>query len=607
MSFILETKAKNKNINEEKNTNTNKEMQNNKFNELDKENNLNINENNNIKKKKIILTIKNTFEERKKNFHINRDTYKRLIKNRTHGELKYFRNNSSKKIRESNKEINTLYNLHNYSKNKLNLNQTFGYRDKEQIKSEIYIIKNEIKNIDEELNSLKIQEEEAKNKFMANKIIIEKLLSISQKDEDRTNNEEKQESNKNDKNLNEKGSFGSFYVTQINNNDNTKDETKEDNNNEETTNEKSDLHQNKNSLIKKNRTATFIQKKKTFERVKYIKIKNRIKVNNFNRLVLTLKREISDYDKSIESTSKFIETKKNDKKVGIFLSLNSFIDNKNKTLEELNSKRNNLSDILNNDNQKISLIILKTKKMIDEHKKAEKSINQNKTISDNYTRDKEYLTREKEILINEIKNAENEKNNVMKTNEEKEEERKKLENELKKDEDIYNEKTKSEKELHDIINKEISIKKTIGKNELNINKLRNNIKDNENKIQNYIKTNKLLKDYINITQQIKDLKKKETKITENNQEISKEILSNKLKKLSDELTEKNEVFDRLKKELIELQKEYDTKLKNINQMDTDYQKKENQIEIDQIKIPNNIDDKSENKVKNDDKKDCFIF
>jgi hypothetical protein len=329
---------------------------------------------------------------------------------------------------------------------------------------------------------------------MANKIIIEKLLSISQKDEDRTNNEEKQESNKNDKNLNEKGSFGSFYVTQINNNDNTKDETKEDNNNEETTNEKSDLHQNKNSLIKKNRTATFIQKKKTFERVKYIKIKNRIKVNNFNRLVLTLKREISDYDKSIESTSKFIETKKNDKKVGIFLSLNSFIDNKNKTLEELNSKRNNLSDILNNDNQKISLIILKTKKMIDEHKKAEKSINQNKTISDNYTRDKEYLTREKEILINEIKNAENEKSNVMKTNEEKEEERKKLENELKKDEDIYNEKTKNEKELHDIINKEISIKKTIGKNELNINKLRNNIKDNENKIQNYIKTKKLIKD-----------------------------------------------------------------------------------------------------------------
>ena len=606
MSFILETKEKNKNINEEKNTNTNKEIQNNKFNELDKVNNL-INENNNNKKKKIILTIKNTFEERKKNFHINRDTYKRLIKNRTHGELKYFRNNSSKKIRESNKEINILYNLHNYSKNKLNLNQTFGYRDKEQIKSEIYIIKNEIKNIDEELNSLKIQEEEAKNKFMANKIIIEKLLSISQKDEDRTNNEEKQESNKNDKNLNEKGSFGSFYVTQINNNDNTKDETKEDNNNEETTNEKSDLHQNKNSLMKKNRTATFIQKKKTFERVKYIKIKNRIKVNNFNRLVLTLKREISDYDKSIESTSKFIETKKNDKKVGIFLSLNSFIDNKNKTLEELNSKRNNLSDILNNDNQKISLIILKTKKMIDEHKKAEKSINTNKTISDNYTRDKEYLTREKEILINEIKNAENEKNNVMKTNEEKEEERKKLENELKKDEDICNEKTKIERELHDIINKEISIKKTIGKNELNINKLKNNIKDNENKIQNYIKTNKLLTDYINITQQIKDLKKKETKITENNQEISKEILSNKLKKLSDELTEKNEVFDRLKKELIELQKEYDTKLKNINQMDTDYQKKENQIEIDQIKIPNNIDDKSENKVKNDDKKDCFIF
>lgn len=45
MSFILETKEKNKNINEEKNTNINEEIQNNKFNELDNENNL-INENN---------------------------------------------------------------------------------------------------------------------------------------------------------------------------------------------------------------------------------------------------------------------------------------------------------------------------------------------------------------------------------------------------------------------------------------------------------------------------------------------------------------------------------------------------------------------------------
>jgi hypothetical protein len=42
-------------------------------------------------------------------------------------------------------------------------------------------------------------------------------------------------------------------------------------------------------------------------------------------------------------------------------------------------------------------------------------------------------------------------------------------------------------------------------------------------------------------------------------------------------------------------------------MNIDFQKKRNQIEINQIKIQNNIDDKSENKVKNDDKKDCFIY
>ena len=51
MSFILETKEKNKNINEEKNTNINEEIQNNKFNELDKENNL----------QEAIINIRNRF------------------------------------------------------------------------------------------------------------------------------------------------------------------------------------------------------------------------------------------------------------------------------------------------------------------------------------------------------------------------------------------------------------------------------------------------------------------------------------------------------------------------------------------------------------------
>ena len=383
MSFNLIGKENNEiheNINEKKQTN--EENENNKIEENKNNNNnkLNNENNKNFNKNKLDLTLNNNFVERKEKFRVNRDIFKRLVKNKTQGELRNFRNTNYKKFYEAKGNENVLNNL---SKFQLNMNQTFGYFDKEKIKNEIYNLNLEMKMLDKELNYLKEKENEAKNKFMANKLIIEKVLKINDSKEEKETNteneknienekiEENQNFNKNEKNNDIKGLPSNFYLTQLVNSDITKDETKEDNVNEEIKEEKNNdnVNKNKNNMKNKNKTMACIKKKHNFNnRFKYIKVKNRLKVNNFKRLVVTLKREVSDYDKSIESTSKLIESKKNDEKVNLFLSMNSFIDNKNKTLEDLYSKKNELLDVLNKQNQKMCSIILRTKKATEEKK-----------------------------------------------------------------------------------------------------------------------------------------------------------------------------------------------------------------------------------------------
>ena len=93
-----ETKEVNKNINEAKPITL--EEYNNKKSDMTQ-----IKEKNNSKKK--ILTIKNTFDLRKKHFQINKDIYRRMMKNKTQGELEHFRNNSFKKFFEVKKGLNT--------------------------------------------------------------------------------------------------------------------------------------------------------------------------------------------------------------------------------------------------------------------------------------------------------------------------------------------------------------------------------------------------------------------------------------------------------------------------------------------------------------------
>ena len=596
-----ETKEVNKNINEAKPITL--EEYNNKKSDMNQ-----IKEKNNSKKK--ILTIKNTFDLRKKHFQINKDIYRRMMKNKTQGELEHFRNNSFKKFFEVKKGLNTLHHISNFN---TNLNKTFGYFDKEQIKSDLNKMKNELKKINEELTYLKNEEEESKNKLIGNKLIIEKILKINdkEKEEENNNNINDDLQNRNEKNNNNYiGSYNSsnIYLTQLKQHSNeiTKDETKEDNNSKEILNL---INQEKNIIINnnyinlkhKNKTTKSFPKKNYYKQIKYIKIKNRLKVNNFSRLLSTLKREISDYDKSIKSTSKLIESKKSTGKVNIFLNLNNFIEDKNKTLGALTTKKNSLSENLTNDNKKICLLIIRTNKIIEDQKKTEKLINMNLTLTQEFKKDIERMKKDKEKLMNELDKLQKEKNNMMKIKEQNEEEKKILDEKFKKEEIYYKEKKCDEKEIDDIHHKEIIIKKNITKNDININIIKNNIKYDENLIKNYLTTIKLYNDFININRQIKRVREGKDINTEKSQENSKINLNKELNELFHELTEKNALHKKLQNELDELKKEYKTKIQN----------KETDFEKDEINSPNNIDTSNINKNKDinksEKKKDCVIF
>ena len=619
MSFELIEKGNNdlnKKINEEKpnkNENENTKIE-------EKNDNLKLNNENikNFNKKKTDLTLNYNFDLRKEIFNLNKENFKKLYKNKTHSEFENFRNYINSKFFEQRSSIKTSNNSSNFQ---FDIDGTFRSRDKEKIKNDIYNIKLDIKMIDKELNSLKEQEKEAKNKLIANKLIIEKILKIDEnkKDIEEKKIDEKKELNKTEKKEESKRISSNLYLTQLGNVDITKNEPNEYNNLQDLISiERNDENKNNNfdNLKMKYKNESFIKKNKKFNGVKNIKIKNRIKKNYFNRLVFSLKRELSGYDKSIKSTSKLIENKKKEGKVNLFLNINSFVENKNKMLEDLNSKKNMLFGDLNEKNKKICSFILKTKKVIEEHKKIEKLINTNNLLCKMNQKEINFLSNDKENFMKEIKIIEK-RNNSTKRRKKENEEKKELENEIQNQKDIFKELTKDIKEIDDINNKENSLKKIIKKNDVNIIKLKNNIKEYEKKILDYSNSLKLYNDYIKIKNEIKKLKK--NKSPEKNNENSKINLNNKLNELSNELAEKNNLCQKLNKELDELKKEYSIKSENQKNIENEAQKEEIKIEHENLNLPNNVENekqinKDEKKIENiqnkdnkEGKKDCLIF
>ena len=617
-------KEGNKANNKENNEKENKIIDNNKVNEDKDKINYIITENNNANDNNItdINCNENNNEEallifknRMKNKNINADTYKRLMKNKTDISLKT--SNSKRSIRKTvidakNKlglkpenSFRSLYSFYHtkdvlseYENLKLSkkmskinmfncLNRTNSINsiyDKERIKMELSNVKKEIESLNVDILNYKILKEKFENRFMANKKIIEKILNIEVKDMDNEgdigskditkNNLEKSERNINNnsniyltaldigKYKNDEGQFEKEII--INNkNENNKDkenEVKKDNENE-------NEHNNNFDIINKLNSASRAHSK--------IKKKRKYRIKSVNSLILGLKRETSYFDSSIESKNKLIEEKKNDERVNSFLKLNTTLYDKNKELEQLEKKMNSLHNNLLEIDKKIEIALIKTQKAFNEQNRLNKVIDYNKSTKEKKEQEIELFLKEKDNLNKKLKILEDDHKNIIKINQEKKDYKKKLENDIKFDEEIFIEKNKEEKEVNNLDNKKNIIKKDIVKNEIIIQKLKNKITNSLEVIDNYMTYMKKTK-LINKNKEKKECVENEIKKYKNENgyeyakhiKINQEIINNKLRKkiieLLEEFKNKNEKNKKLKEELDIIKMEYQKTVVNKN-------------------------------------------
>lgn len=617
-------KEGNKANNKENNEKENKIIDNNKVNEDKDKINYIITENNNANDNNItdINCNENNNEEallifknRMKNKNINADTYKRLMKNKTDISLKT--SNSKRSIRKTvidakNKlglkpenSFRSLYSFYHtkdvlseYENLKLSkkmskinmfncLNRTNSINsiyDKERIKMELSNVKKEIESLNVDILNYKILKEKFENRFMANKKIIEKILNIEVKDMDNEgdigskditkNNLEKSEGNINNnsniyltaldigKYKNDEGQFEKeIIINNKNENNNDKEnEVKKDNENE-------NEHNNNFDIINKLNSASRAHSK--------IKKKRKYRIKSVNSLILGLKRETSYFDSSIESKNKLIEEKKNDERVNSFLKLNTTLYDKNKELEQLEKKMNSLHNNLLEIDKKIEIALIKTQKAFNEQNRLNKVIDYNKSTKEKKEQEIELFLKEKDNLNKKLKILEDDHKNIIKINQEKKDYKKKLENDIKFDEEIFIEKNKEEKEVNNLDNKKNIIKKDIVKNEIIIQKLKNKITNSLEVIDNYMTYMKKTK-LINKNKEKKECVENEIKKYKNENgyeyakhiKINQEIINNKLRKkiieLLEEFKNKNEKNKKLKEELDIIKMEYQKTVVNKN-------------------------------------------
>ena len=417
-------------------TNTEKKSENNNINEISKIE-INNNEKNNISKTKL-----------KRSSFVNGNIYKKLRQNEKH----------NSKISKLSKKGNKLYSFYskdvleqkikdkNKLKNLIMLNKTTPIYDKEELLNELYNIKKEIEIMNIELFQLRKLEKKFQNRFISNKVIIEKILNIKEEENEKecqkienknednkksnekinnnTNMKSKKENDKKDNeeksNLNNKdNNMCSLYLTEVSSPRNEKYDSKVENENgneldvkefEDIDNIKSnrnDNERNKEDNMIKNYTETNIKYNTT--RANSTSKKKKYKIDRCSKLILSLKRDSNIFDKSLEKTTKILESKKNDSIVNTFLRLNSSIEEKKNNIRKLSSKKKALSkDILTNE-RKFGIILMKSKKILDEQKKLNKFIDYNNLTLTRREKQIESLYLEKENITKLINNLEEKK------------------------------------------------------------------------------------------------------------------------------------------------------------------------------------------------------
>lgn len=275
------------------------------------------------------------------------------------------------------------------------------------------------------------------------------------------------------------------------------------------------------------------------------------KINKKEKGVINaLKKQIKDYDKSIEEKNKILEETKKEEKINNFININKMIIEKNRELESLVVGSQELQYFQNDMDNRVDFLISSIKKYKD---------------SSNNLKDKLKIN-EKDIKFIEsiIKENIKEKDDIKNKIDRLEKERKKLEEEKMKRKEIIKElvteyeniveyqkeKEKIENNIKDLYKQENNVKKILEKNEVKITLLKksNNSLLNELSIT---ENNKKLSSE-NIKQNIKnkeDIKKYEKEIKLMKEEIEKNKLIEKKLILQQEEEDK-----RMKKEIEEFEK-----------------------------------------------------
>ena len=440
--------------------------------------------------------------------------------------------------------------------------------DKEGLIVEILQSQKQIELMDIELFMIKKKRKRLEQKFLANKLMIEGILDI--KDDD----EKKEEENNN---------ISKQQFTTENNN--VKLEVKNT--------EKENEHSKSNKLLVPSTKINFFR--------------HRNNIDN-NAVIFCLKKQIDNCDKSIEDKQKLMEIKQNENRVNNFLKLNSSIEEKNKTLEELVNKSQTLQYIILDIETRIEYFTIKIKNYIDETKKLYDLINNNNVKSSKKEKEIQSLNLEKEELLKKIKALEDDEKYVYLNNEKKKKERQNVENELKETKNMINEKNNNEKEIIEIGKNEILLKRNVDKNDIVIQGLSNEKNYSEKKIEKYKNEKESLNEKIKLSQksrekqkrlenEIKILKKEfeDNKNLINNHEKTKNHLSEKIDELTKELKIKKEENKKIEEELHNIKKIYK------NKVPKDFRKL-NEEELNEDSKNEEMEEKKE-----ENKKNCLVF
>ena len=300
------------------------------------------------------------------------------------------------------------------------------------------------------------------------------------------------------------------------------------------------------------------------------------------------KRQIIDYEKSIEKQEKILEVTKKGKKTNDFYEKNRLLKEVNHDLENLITKNNKLQISKHKKEEEINCYFNLINDLRVDYNKMQDLIKLNEKHQNKYKNDILNLIKEKYQIVKKSSSLVEESINLELDNEQKKDESEKVSGEYEKIKENIKEKEKDETETNNITNKIDNIKKVIQKNINKISILNYDIDEMENDINIILaEYDKLIAKY-KIEQKYKSNEKQHQKdkklITEevsknriNSSEIKNENKENLFLTIPENTRQSNDnnlmqKIEELQKELEEKRKESKLKEKELEEIKEEYEK-----------------------------------